>query len=183
MGADYGAGTQEELIRQELSEIEQNFPEMNGMSLEELRERGSFTPTRTYYRYKINGFNTPTGKFEFYSNEMAENNGIPIPYWEEPSINPITRKDMTDEYPLILITGGRVQQYFISNNRQIVSLRNKYPFPRVKMNPETARRFGLNDGDWAWIETTQGRITQKVKYVPELCGNLLECSGYRRNRY
>ena len=176
MGCDYGADTQEELISKELAEMAENHPEMKGLTLEKLRELGSFTPERTYYNYKKRGgFNTPSGKYEFYSLEMEQNMGTPLPDWEEPPMNPVTRKDLTDEYPYILTTGGRVQQYFISNNRQILSLRNKYPFPLVKMHPDTAAQCGLKEGDWAYIETTTGRITQKVSLRPEMDPKVINC--------
>ena len=175
MGADYGADSQEELIRNELAEMAERIPELKGVTLEQLQRDGAFTPKRTYYNYKTRGFNTPSGKFEFYSQEMEQNNGIPLPYWEEAPINPITRLDMVDEYPYILTTGGRVQQYFISNNRQIVSLRSRYPFPLVKMHPDTAAECGLKEGDWAYIETANGRITQKVKLEPEMDRQVVNC--------
>ena len=175
MGADYGADSQLELIRQEIREMGEKNPELAGLTLEQLQRDGSYTPERRYYNYKEKGFNTPTGKYEFYSNEMAQNGGEPLPYWEEAPVNPITRKDMIDEYPYILITGGRTHQYFISNNRQIVSLRNKYPFPLVKMHPDTAAECALKEGDWAYIETSHGRITQKVKFEPEMDPKVVNC--------
>lgn len=164
MGLSYGAETQEELMRRELEEMGAHIPELQGLSLDALRESGSYTPARSYYNYKSRGgFNTPSGKYELYSLELEQNGGSPLPFYKEPPVNPITRPDLTDEYPFILTTGGRSQQYFISNNRQIRSLRRQYPFPLVKMHPKAAESVGLKDGDWAYIETSRGRITQKVK--------------------
>ena len=164
MGLDYGADTQEELIRRELQEMGGHVEELQGLSLEYLREKGSYTPHRTYYNYlSRGGFNTPSGKYELYSLELEQNGGAPLPYYEEPPINPVSRPDLTYEYPFILTTGGRHQQYFISNNRQIRSLRRQYPFPLVRMHPSAAESVGLREDDWAYIETFRGRITQKVK--------------------
>jgi len=35
--------------------------------------------------------------------------------------------------------------------------------PYVEMNSETAEKYGLVEGEMAYIETTEGRITQRVK--------------------
>ena len=169
MGLDYGAADQESLLRQELAEMGERIPEMRDLDLETLREKGSYTPQRSYYNYKTRGgFNTPSGKYELYSLELERNHGNPLPFYEEPPVNPVTRPDLTDEYPFILITGGRCQSFFISNNRQIRSLRRQYPFPLVKMHPKAAERVGLREGDWAYIETSRGRITQKVKLEQDM---------------
>ncbi|MGN1002324.1 MAG: [Fe-Fe] hydrogenase large subunit C-terminal domain-containing protein [Oscillospiraceae bacterium] len=168
MGLDYGAETQTELLRRELEEMGEHIPEMKGLSLDELRKTGSFTPRRSYYNYRTRGgFNTPSGKYELYSLELERNGGEPLPSFREPPENP-GRVDLVGEFPYILTTGGRCHQFFISNNRQIRSLRRQYPFPLVKMHPDTARANGLKEGDWAFIETSRGRITQKVKLQPEM---------------
>ena len=118
---------------------------------------------------------SPTGKFELLSTEMAKAGVDPLPSWHEPSETPVSAPELTDKYPLILTTGGRQQPYFVSNNRQIKSLRRMEPFPLVRMHPATARKYGLAEGDWAWIETLRGRITQKVKPEPEMAENVVSC--------
>jgi anaerobic selenocysteine-containing dehydrogenase len=32
----------------------------------------------------------------------------------------------------------------------------------VQIHPETAKKLGIKDGDWVWIETPRGRIKQKA---------------------
>ncbi len=169
MGLDYGAETQEALIRREIEEMGSHVSELKELSLDALRENCAYTPERTYLNYiSRGGFNTPSGKYELYSLELEQNGGDPLPYYEEPPINPVSRPDLTYEYPYILTTGGRHQQYFISNNRQIRSLRRQYPFPLVRMHPKAAESVGLKEGDWAYIETFRGRITQKVKLEEDI---------------
>jgi anaerobic selenocysteine-containing dehydrogenase len=34
----------------------------------------------------------------------------------------------------------------------------------VQINPKTAKKYGINDGDWAWIETLRGRIRMKCQH-------------------
>jgi anaerobic selenocysteine-containing dehydrogenase len=78
-------------------------------------------------------------------------------------------------YPLGLTTGSRRHQFFISNNRQITTLRSQAPFPNVTMNPKTGAKYGIQDGDWVWIETPRGKITQKAKFLSEMDPRIINC--------
>ena len=169
MGLDYGAESQRDLLNQELSAMAERFPELKGMDFDQLSGMGYYVPERRYFNYKHRGgFPTPTGKFEFYSKEIEAVGGAPLPCWKEPPVTPVSRPDLSREFPYILTTGGRRQQYFISNNRQIRSLRRQYPFPLVRMHPDTAAAHGIQDGDWVYIRTFRGRITQKAKLEPDM---------------
>ena len=50
----------------------------------------------------------------------------------------------------------------------IDKLYERDPDALVKLNPETAQELGVNDGDWVYIETEKGKITQKLSVDPEL---------------
>jgi len=176
MGLDYGAETQKELLERELKEMALHYPEMEGLSFDRLKELGWYTPKRQYLGYKTRGgFPTPTGKYEFWSKELEAVGGDPLPFWKEPPVTPVSRPDLSREFPYILSIGGRRMQYFISNNRQIRSLRRQYPFPRVAIHPDTAKERGIQDGDWVWIRTFRGRITQKAKLDASLDPRVIHC--------
>ena len=174
-GWNYGFTDQRSMMEAQMQELVRRRPEYQGFSLDDLRRQGYLAPERTYYNYTRCGFHTPTGKFELLSTEMAKAGVDPLPSWHEPSETPVSTPELTDKYPLILTTGGRQQPYFVSNNRQIKSLRRMEPFPLVRMHPAAARKYGLAEGDWAWIETLRGRITQKVKLEPEMAENVVNC--------
>ena len=55
-----------------------------------------------------------------------------------------------------------------SSYYHVTSLRNMRPFPVVEMNPETAVKLGLTDGDWVMIETKQGACRQKLSFNQEV---------------
>lgn len=176
MGLDYGADSQKELLDQELAVMAQRCPELEGMTFDKLKELGYYTPQRTYYNYKKRGgFRTPTGKFELWSKEVEQLGGDPLPFWQEPPVTPVSRPDLKTQFPYILTTGGRRMQYFISNNRQVKSLRRQYPFPLVRMHPDTAAANGIQEGDWVYIRTFRGRITQKVKLEPDMDPRVINC--------
>jgi anaerobic selenocysteine-containing dehydrogenase len=87
----------------------------------------------------------------------------------------VAAPELSETYPLVLTTGGRQQPFFISNNRQIRSLRKLAPFPLVRLHPDTARRYGIQEGDWVWIENQRGRITQKAKLEPKMDPRVVNC--------
>lgn len=169
MGLDYGADSQEELLNRSLAEMGRRRPEYAGMTWETFKDMGYLAPERTYLNYKKRGhFDTPTGKFELWSTVTEKAGGDPLPDWTEVPESPVSRPDLAERYPLVLTTGSRIQQYFISNNRQVKSLRRRAPFPIVTMNPDTAAALGIGEGDWVWIENQRGRVTQKAHLEPEL---------------
>ena len=75
--------------------------------------------------------------------------------------------DYTPEnYPFIASTGRRIPVYFHSEHRQLPWCREVWPVPRMEMNPEDAKKLGLKQGDWAWIETPFSKIRQCVEESP-----------------
>jgi anaerobic selenocysteine-containing dehydrogenase len=47
-------------------------------------------------------------------------------------------------------------------------LRNITPEPVAELHPNTAKEYRLKEGDWIFIETRKGRITQKLVLNPSL---------------
>ena len=135
-------------------------------SFDELMQKtgGLIRPIKEERKYEKVGFGTPTGKVELYSTLLEELGYDPLPQYREPPESPISTPDIAKDYPLILTTGGRHQPFYHSEHRQIDSLRLQHPDPIVQINPETASKLGIEDGDWAWIETPRGRIKQKCQH-------------------
>jgi anaerobic selenocysteine-containing dehydrogenase len=136
--------------------------------------RGFFFPNdkKKYEKY---GFATRSGKVELYSSLLADEGYDPLPFYEEPAESPISTPELAREYPYILITGGRVRYFYHSEFRQIKSMRKRHPDPLVEINTETARKLGINNGDWVWIETHVGRIQQKAKLDPYINPRVVNC--------
>ena len=80
----------------------------------------------------------------------------------EPVESPRSTPELAKEYPLILITGGRILGYFHTQFRQIEKLRRMHPDPLLQIHPKTAAKLGVKPGDWVWIETPVGRCKQRV---------------------
>lgn len=172
-GWNYGFTKQEDMMNGQIQEMIRRRPELHDMTLERIQNQGYLEPERTYENYKTRGFQTPTGKFEFWSTAMEQAGADPLPSWQEPPETPASNPSLSAQYPLILTTGGRQQPYFVSNNRQIRSLRKLEPFPIVTMHPDTAAQYGISEGDWVWIENQRGRITQKAHLDSGMARNVI----------
>ncbi len=123
------------------------------------------------------GCPTPNALVEFWSmafetycidmaNEFEPGKFDPIkemmPNYEPPASSADGGKIDLEEYPIILTTGRRIPVYFHSEHRQLPWCRELWPAPRLEMNPADAAELGLEQGDWAWIETEWGKVRQSV---------------------
>jgi anaerobic selenocysteine-containing dehydrogenase len=115
------------------------------------------------------GFATPSGKIELYSNVFEKLGYDPLPFYEEPPESPVRTPKVAEEYPLILITGGRHRPFFHSENRQTgIGMREQHPWPQMEIHPETAGKLGISEGEWATIETRRGAIRQQAHLTSDI---------------
>ena len=82
-----------------------------------------------------------------------------LPSWVEPPHGP-KDGDRIKEYPLTATTDRRIPVYFHSEHRQLPWCRELWPVPRIEINPKTAAEYGIEQGDWVWIETEWGKIAR-----------------------
>ncbi len=126
-----------------------------------------------YKKYEKQGFGTPTGKVELYSTIFEKLGYDPLPKHTEPPETIVSDPVLAQEYPLTLITGRRILEYYHSEERQIESIRKRRPDPLVEIHPDTATKLGINEGDWVWIESPRGRIRQKAKLFDGMAPNIV----------
>jgi len=116
------------------------------------------------------GFQTPTGRIELWASTLEFIGMDPLPRYEEPSMTPVSQPDLYKEYPLVLQSGARRHNTFHSENRQALHLRKLHPEPVIEMNPKDARKYGVADGQWVWVEGpvgTTGRVGRAKRVVCE----------------
>lgn len=135
----------------------------SGITFDEFKKLGIIKGEMRYRKYEEKGFATPSGKFELSCSALASMGYDPLPYFTEPPESPCSTPELFQSYPLIITTGARVQAFFHSEGRQIKSLRKLNPDPLVEIHPSTAKRLGIKNGDWVWIENARGKIKQKAK--------------------
>ena len=124
--------------------------------------------SRSAKGYEKRGFGTFSGKVEFVPSILKKLGYDPLPRYGEPPRSPASASDMAQEYPLILVTTGRVKNYYFSCYRQIEVLRKRYPHPLLEIHPETALELGISDGDDVMVETPEGKIRQKAKLTDKI---------------
>jgi anaerobic selenocysteine-containing dehydrogenase len=132
---------------------------------------------QTYYKYKKGmlradgqpGFNTPTGRYEFYVTAYAVWGKFdPLPAHEEPTESPYSTPQLYQEYPLIFTSGHRSYEFFHSEGRNQPTMREFHPWPLCELHPDTAAKYGLAEGDWIWMENQRGKCKQKLKFNASL---------------
>jgi len=145
-----------------------------GITYDEFVNAGFVRGTRKYKKYEDRGFPTSTGKVELYSTVLEKLGYDPLPFFEEPPESPVSTPEVAREYPLILNTGGRFMPMFHSEHRQWgTGMRERHPDPLTDIHPETAKKLGISEGDWIYIETRRGRIKQKAHLNPGILPNVV----------
>lgn len=173
LGKDWGASSLDEILDQRLNRL-RTFPGFEHYTLEQLRETGWVAVPIEYEQYRHRAsrgekaFQTPTGKVELYSTILESFGFDPLPNYQEPPESPLSRPDLLKDYPLVLTTGTRINSFFLSEHRQIPSLRKQCPEPLATLHPDTAKKYGITDGDWIFIETPRGKITQKAHVTSDM---------------
>jgi anaerobic selenocysteine-containing dehydrogenase len=131
---------------------------------EELKNKlGVYFAEKGYYQYKTKPFPTPSKKIEIYSDTLKEYGYDPLPGYVEPAQSPISTPELYKEYPIILISGARQEEYAHSQQRNIPALRALNPEPLAEMHPATAQRYGLVDGEKVNISTKVGTVKMRLK--------------------
>lgn len=148
-----------------------------GFGLDDVRAVPVKQASYTYRKYETGdlrddgepGFQTITGKVELYSPVLESYDEQPLPYYEEPECSPVSQPaEIVEKYPLVYTTGGRHISMFHSEHRQIPSLRALHPDALVTINPATAARYGIEDGDWVRVATMFGACVQKARLSEEV---------------
>ena len=169
-------GYSEQFPWQTDDEIVEYWLKTSGLTVEQLTEQnpeGAFFAEKKYDLGTRGEFRTPSGKIEFYSETLAKYGYDPIPVHVEPSQSPTSNPELAKEYPLILTTGARVQQYTHTQFKNVPSLRRKAPEPIAEIHPETAMQFDVSDGDMIAIKTLKGEISMRARTTKDLAPKLV----------
>jgi anaerobic selenocysteine-containing dehydrogenase len=133
-----------------------------------LLERGGWWDPMYDFKEWDRVFKTPSKKFEFYAQGLkrfssGEDRSF-LPHWEEPKKN---GEDKGQELQLYLyrtmtLTGSRN-----ANQPWLPEIFGPHLFERwatwVEVNPQTAEKLGISDGDLVWVETAHEKIKVKAR--------------------
>ena len=148
----------------------------SGFTFHELMEHGPVYQKYVYKKYEKGlmrpdgqpGFNTPTGRIEFYSTLFEKFGYDPLPDFEEPAESPVSTPELAEEYPLVVVTGIRIYSFFHSAWTNTPAQRKMYPDPFVMIHPNDARRYGITDGEWVTVESRVGHMISKAYVTREI---------------
>jgi len=148
----------------------------SGHTLGEFLEnpRGLFLAKSQPRRYLVNGFNTPSGKLEIYSEFLEKLGQDPMPVFREPAESPVSKRDLAESYPFILTTGRRSRYYNNSQGRNIPFLRKHLPEPYIEINDKTAEGLGIHQDEMVNISSARGTITAKAKLTEDIHPKVIE---------
>jgi len=157
LDAEFPWQTAEEAINYQL--------EPAGITVEMLRKHpeGIRADEIVFEKYKKNGFNTPSGKVEFYSGHLSSNGLSGIPYLHGYLQHPISFDDRKDQYPFVGISGARDNRFTHTQFHQIPSLAKKNSGCVVEIHKSDADAYGIVNGDTISIETPRSRIKMRAE--------------------
>ncbi len=85
----------------------------------------------------------------------------PLPFYYEPLEAQVTDRH---KYPLAAVTQRPMAMYH-SWDSQNAWLRQIHTHNYLHVNPRTARAFGIEDGDWIWVESPWGRVRCMARHT------------------
>ena len=129
------------------------------LSIEALARDGYAQFDHVLGNFEAQGFKTPSGKVELWSQRMADAGLDPLPDFVPTGAS----LENDPAYPFTLQTGLREKTYHHSRFREQAWARKVSPDPLLKMHPDTAHELGVADGDWVSIETPRGRGACRAK--------------------
>jgi thiosulfate reductase/polysulfide reductase chain A len=179
-GADFWNGDMETFLNEQLAP--------SGITLAELRKsprgifikRTSSLPEPQYRRYSTLFKNLPHGKVQCYNefiggkDNNTKNGVLPyLPVYKGPPEGIAQTPELTGEYPLILsdVHAHRLSQH--SYLHDIAYLREIRPYPWIRINPATAQKYGVGNGDWVKVESCHGWSKFKAEYFKGIAPDVL----------
>ncbi len=181
-GDDFWQGDMEACLRYQL--------EGTGLTLEQLRaaeqgilikrDRPATMKEPAYRTYKELFAALPNNKVQCYNAWIggkpdARGTGTlsPLPMYRGPAEGLAETPSLAKEYPLIFsdVHADRLCQhgYYVD----IPLLREHEPYPWVRINPKTARSYGINDGDWIKVESPHGHVVFVARYFDAIAPDVL----------
>jgi anaerobic selenocysteine-containing dehydrogenase len=119
---------------------------------------------RRHRKYEDKGFHTPSGKVEIYPALLKELGFDPSPIMVEFSQDP----EPSEEYPLVLTTGGNLLCYTHWQFRYLPKLKKMAPEPMCEIHPDTAFQYGLSGSEKVEVGTKFGSVRVGVRLTERI---------------
>lgn len=116
-----------------------------------------------FEKYRTNGFATPSGKAEFFSERLQNQGHPPVPFIDGREENPISFADKLGEDAVIGMSGERTNPFTHTQFHNIPSLKKRESEGFVDVHPEDARKRSIADGQVLRISTPRGYVLMKSR--------------------
>ena len=143
---------------------------------EQMKQQGGWWEPAYSYREWARVLRTPSGRFEFYSQALAEPareraraarvefddraclpNQMPLP---EGSANFPLQLLVTEQLPLSGGQGAHLPYLQQIAGEHLFASWDSW----LEIHPETAHQFGIQDGAMVWVESRRGRVQARARY-------------------
>lgn len=131
----------------------------------------------SYRKYESRGFNTVDGKAQIFSDRLADMDFDPLPNWEDSSESRRSKPELAKEYPYVVFTGRAGPMFVHEQRRTIPWLREMCPEPAAMLNPETAQKHGIKEGDEMVVSSPRGSISIKAELTPIIARDTIYVPG------
>jgi anaerobic selenocysteine-containing dehydrogenase len=111
----------------------------SGIGYQKFKEQRTLRAKREYRRHD---YKTPSKKIEIYSERVEKIGYSPMPLWKELRLT----TEIPEDYPLLL-TNAKEEAYMLSGFKGVASIRIIRPEPIVELHPDTAKKYGLEEGN------------------------------------
>jgi anaerobic selenocysteine-containing dehydrogenase len=144
--------------------LEKRIKDYSFTSLEDLRKGPVIAPGLQYIAYEDMKFDTPSGKIELYSSQLAEKwNSSPFPVYSSLNID----EESSQKYPLIFMTpntGSRIHSQF--GNLDVI--RQSVEAPAVELSKNDAFSRNIISGDKVRVYNDLGSVESTAKVTGRL---------------
>jgi anaerobic selenocysteine-containing dehydrogenase len=115
-----------------------------------------------YRKYESGGFDTPSGKVEFYSKWFEDGGVNPLPAYALPAGEPLQEKNRAAKGFPLLASSRRPSRFVHTKFKNLETLTAAYPTPLVWIHPTDAAQRGIESGQDVAVSSPQGEIVLKT---------------------
>ena len=162
----------------------------SGVTLEQLRTepQGVFIPRDpdaapkepVYRNYEKLFAELPNGKVQCYNEYIGgkvdnTDEGVLdyLPVYRGAPESFDTTPELAEEYPLVFSDVHAYRLCCHSYYMSVPYLRELEPYPWARINPATARKYGIEDGDWMRVESRNGWAVFKAEYFEGIAPDVI----------
>lgn len=155
-----------------------------GITVERLLQEGPIRVNvpQDYAPFAQGGFGTPSGKCEFYSDQLAARGIDPLPTYTPPHEDPQTRPELAAKYPLQLITPPS-PTFLNSTFVNIEPLRKTAGQPSVQIHADDAAPRGIEEGQMVRVFNDRGSYRCRARVGRAIKQGVVATEGLWWRRY